>query len=112
MEKLDDIETTLQDTTPLSLSILEFKKQLDPSASYVIAEKPSSRYGHPDLSAFSELAVAFRKLTQSRRLIYDASIGKLILVIKLMTTVDDQFFADVIRTNLHETMKVYLYRNR
>ena len=112
MENPNEIAAALQHTRPLPLSILEFKKRLDPSASYVIAEKPSSRYGQPDRHAFAELAVAFGKLTKSRHLIYDASIGKLILVLKLTTTVDAQFFTDAIQTDALKTMKVYLYSSR
>ena len=112
MEKRNDIESTLLDTRPLPLSILDFKKRLDPSASYLLAEQPSSRYGQPDMSAFVELAVAFEKLTKSRHLIYDASIGKLILVIKLTTTVDGQFFTDAMASDALKMMKVYLYSSR
>ena len=112
MEKPNEIGAALQDTRPLPLSILEFKKRLDPSSSYVIAEQPSSRYGQPDLSELAELAIAFGKVTQSRHLIYDASIGKLILVIKLTTTVDAQFFTDAMATDALKTMKVYLYSSR
>ena len=112
MEKRNDIESTLLDTSPLPLSLLEFKKRLDPSASYLIAEQPSSRYGQPDLSALTELAVAFGKVTKNRHLIYDASIGKLIMVIKLTTTVDAQFFTDAIASDALKAMKVYLYSSR
>ena len=112
MEKHNDIEAALQDTRPLPLSILDFKKRLDPSANYVIAEQPSSRYGQPDMRAFVDLAVAFEKLTKSRHLIYDASIGKLILVIKLTTTIDGQFFTDAIQAHVQKRLKVYLYSSR
>jgi hypothetical protein len=113
MEERNDIEAALLDTRPLPLSIVDFKKRLDPSASYLIAEQSSSRYGQPDLSAFAELAATCGKATRSRHLIYDASIGKLILVIKLRTTtVDDQFLIDAIASDTLKTMKVYLYSSR
>ena len=112
MEKPNEIGTALRDTRPLSLSLLEFKKRLDPSVSYLIAEQPSSRYGQPDMSAFVELAVAFGKVTTNRHLIYDASIGKLIMVIKMTTTVDAQFFKDAIASDTLKAMKVYLYSSR
>ena len=112
MEKPNEIGTALRDTRPLPLSLLEFKKRLDPSVSYLIAEQPSSRFGQPDLSALTELAVAFGKITKSRHLIYDASIGKLIMVIKLTTTADAQFFKDAIASDTLKAMKVYLYSSR
>jgi hypothetical protein len=112
MEKSNEIGAALQDTRPLPLSLLEFKQRLDPSASYLIAEQPSSRYGQPDLSALTELAAAFGEVTQNRHLIYDASIGKLIMVIKLTTTVDVQFFTDAIASDTLKAMKVYLYSSR
>jgi hypothetical protein len=112
VEHRKEIRTTIQRTRSSPQSFSEFKKRLDPSASYVIAEKPSDGNGRDDLIEFAELAVAFGKLTESQNLIYDASIDKLILVIKLTTNVDGRFFRDAIPTDALKNMSVCLYSNR
>jgi len=112
VEQRNEMRTTIQHRRPSPLSFSEFKKRLDPSASYVIAEKPSAGNGQDDLSELAELAVSFGELTESQNLIYDSSIDKLILVIKLTTNVDGRFFRDAIPTDALKNMNVYLYSSR
>lgn len=112
MENPNYIAAVIQNMKPFPLSFMEFKKRLDPSASYVVAEKPASGDEQADLEQLAELAAGFGKLAISRHLIYDASISKLILIIKLASNLNGQFFHSAVSADAHQNMKVYLYGNR
>jgi|COG998Drversion2_1049125.scaffolds.fasta_scaffold72001_2 UDP-N-acetylmuramyl tripeptide synthase len=112
MENPKDIPPAIQHMKPLPLSFSEFKKQLDPSASYVVAEKSSSGDEQADLNELAELAAGFGNLTKSRHLIYDSSIHKLILIINLTSNLNGRFFQSAVSTDALQNMKVYLYGSR
>jgi hypothetical protein len=97
---------------PMHRSFTEFKKQLDASASYVVAEKPSTENLPTDRVDFNKLAARFEKIANKRYLIYDSSINKLILIIKLAVNVDGRFFQNAISTNAMQSLRVYLYSSQ
>ena len=107
----NDIQVLMQQMKPLPRAFSEIKKELDPSASYVVAEKPCARVRPAEYTELAELAVDFGNLVKSRELIFDSSIRKLILILKLTPNFKVRHFRKVISTNVLQNMKVYLYRN-
>jgi hypothetical protein len=112
MENSNGIQTGIEQTRPLPLSFAEFKKRLDPSANYVVVEKPSTGGEQADWIELAELMAHFEKVAENRHLIYDSSIDKLILIIKLASNVNGRFFQDAISTDALQNLRIYLYSSR
>ena len=103
---------TVKNRNELNVSFSEYKKRLDPAASYVIAEKSFDEHGRVDLKEMDRLANAFQEQSTSHKLIYDTHAHKWILVIELKAEVENGFFKSAVLSLALTDVKVYLWSSR
>ena len=102
----------MKNRNELRISFSEYKKRLDPAASFVIAEKSADEHGQADLEEMDDLAEVFQKRSASQKWIYDTMANKWILVIKLRAELESGFFKSAVAPLVLKDLKVCLWSSR
>jgi hypothetical protein len=96
----------------LHIPFSKYKKWLNKSVSYVIAEKSFDDQEEVDLKELDDIADVFRQKSAQRKWICDANACKWFLVIELKADDDKEFFKSAVPSFATKDVKVYLWSGR
>ena len=105
------VEPIVENRDELHIPFSKYKKWLNPSVSYVIAEKSFDDQEVADLKELDDVADVFRQQSTQLKWICDANACKWFLIIELKAD-DRDFFKTAVPSLAMMDVKVYLWSSR